>query len=103
MATKNTRIASFTTTSTAFAVADSRAPLSSRKPHMKISTIGGRLMRPEWNSAPCSPETMLGVRKNSGMPQPKAFCKKLFRYSDQPMATALPASAYSSSRQAATI
>jgi len=46
MTTKNTRIASLMMTMMAFIRADSLAPRSSKKPHMQIKKIGGRLMWP---------------------------------------------------------
>ena len=79
IAAKNTRIASLMITMMALVVADSLAPRTSRKPHMITRRIGGRLMFPGWKVTLWWSETNIGERSCSGICQPNAFIKKLFR------------------------
>src|SRR5450830_531703 len=76
---KNIKITSLIITMMAFTVADSFAPRNNKKQQIQTSATGGRLNCPGCNSTPLGPETIIGDRNISGIFQPTAFCKKLFR------------------------
>ena len=81
------------TTMTALVFADSLTPRISSIAHMMIRITAGRLMMP-----PCSGAFDI----TSGIWTPKTLPMNWLRYSDQPTATAAPATPHSSSRQAPT-
>jgi len=79
MTTKKIRIASLISTMMALVVADSLVPRISSRPHNTTSRMGGRLTWPPRISTPWAVETIIGERSNSGMCQPNALLRKLFR------------------------
>ncbi|MNR64762.1 hypothetical protein D3C85_1875140 [compost metagenome] len=64
----------------ALVVADSLVPRMSKTQHRITSRIGGRLIWPGRNSMPwLAVATIMGERSISGICQPKALLRKLFR------------------------
>ncbi|MNE64736.1 hypothetical protein D3C80_1601620 [compost metagenome] len=86
MATKATRAAIFTSTSTAFSVALSLVPMSSRPVTTAMMKTAGRLIRP--------PSTWGPTVRASGRSMPSP-ARKGMAYPDQPTATAETTSEYS--------